>query len=177
MSMMSMMAKTRVQPVAVALGVLFAVACGSNRGDAEAGDPCADTIDCTPGNICYNETCVGEGPLRFSLSWDLDEDIDLHVITPSGAHISYAMRNADNGVLDVDDCVVQCRNADATHVENIFFTEDASPGTYQVWAVNYDNAVETPVTIDVFIDGSLTTYTDTAPTVDPYETQRRNIDY
>jgi hypothetical protein len=111
----------------------------SGRGDAQPGDPCGGTIDCTPGSICWNSICIQDGALRFSLSWTVDTDLDLHVLTPSGTEIYYSNPVAEGGTLDVDDCVGgSCTTAGGTHVENIFFAEAPASGTYLFWVDNYD---------------------------------------
>lgn len=44
-----------------------------------------------------------KGEVQFSLAWHTFNDLDLHVIAPSGEHISYSHRTSNcKGVLDVD---------------------------------------------------------------------------
>jgi uncharacterized protein YfaP (DUF2135 family) len=79
------------------------------------------------------------GTFRISLSWTVDSDFDLHVLTPLGNEIFYANDAADGGKLDIDDCVSTCRPTQTgIHVENIYFTGTAPAGMYETWAVNYD---------------------------------------
>ena len=109
------------------------------RGTAEPGDPCNGTIDCTPGSICWNNICIEEGALRFSLAWTEETDLDLHIETPAGDHIYYADKMAGGGELDVDDCVGgNCTTPDGTHVENVFFDDSTENGTYTYSINNYD---------------------------------------
>jgi len=97
---------------------------------------------CVGGQTCIKGTCVGTGQLRFTLEWDVATDIDLHVLTPSGAEISWMKRNGDSGTLDVDD-------QGAGHlIENVYFTAPAT-GMYQVWATNYDGDTAVNYTITV----------------------------
>ena len=112
---------------------------GCFSGGGGPGDPCQGTIDCTPGHICWNHVCVGQGALRFSLAWQVLSDFDLHVVTPMGNEIYYGDQSYDGGELDVDDCVASCRDESpgAIHVENIFFLDDAPEGQYEVWVKNY----------------------------------------
>lgn len=165
----------------ILLGALLAVACGGGsgeRGTAEPGDPCENTIDCTPGSICYSLVCVGEGPVRFSMSWTAETDIDLHVMTPAGNEIYYGDREYDAGTLDVDDCIGGgCATPGAEHVENVFFTDVAMHGVYEFWAVNYDATVDTEVTIEGFLDGSPMTFTETIPMLDPAEGVHHMLTY
>ena len=81
-----------------------------------------------------------EGVIRCSLGWHNTDDLDLHVITPSGLEIYYANKydHLTKGNLDVDmnangPCV---RDA----VENIVFPSRNAlvPGVYKVFVVNYN---------------------------------------
>lgn len=126
------------------------------RGNAQQGDPCSGTIDCTPGSICWNAICVGEGSLRFSLSWSVNTDFDLHVLTPNGNEIYYSNRYSEGGELDVDDCVNgACKSTDGTHVENVFWTDTPSAGTYTYWVKNYDCSQSGSYEIEVAKGGSV----------------------
>ena len=128
----------------------------SGNGILEVGAICDETEECVPNSICWNESCIGVGALRFSLSWTVDTDFDLHINTPSGAHIYYANRIQEGGELDVDDCISGgCRNPEGTHVENIVFAENAAPGTYQYWVNNYDGSMEGEFEIQVYNGGDL----------------------
>eukprot|EP00966_Prymnesium_polylepis_P057372 1328503-Prymnesium_polylepis.2 len=75
-----------------------------------------------------------EGDLTVSLMWNTYDDLDLHVITPSGEEIFYSNKIADGGELDVD------RNAGEPYtnapVENVFFRV-APHGTYRVCVRNF----------------------------------------
>ena len=143
----------------LALGVVAACGVGAScsdrpvperLGDGQSGDPCETDLDCAIGSVCFNEVCVQEGIFRVSLSWEVVSDFDLHVRTPGGSEISYAISAADGGYLDVDDCVGgECANPGGTHVENIFFNAMALPGTYRVWVVNFDGRAAGPFQIEV----------------------------
>jgi len=122
----------------------------TGTGDGQPGDPCNGNIDCTPGSICWNEICIGEGSLRFSLAWEVTSDFDLHVLTPNGIEVYYSNTTGDGANLDVDDCVGDdCRNPEGTHVENIYWADSAPTGTYEVWAVNYNGSATGSFTIEV----------------------------
>jgi len=73
-----------------------------------------------------------EGEVQFSLAWNTETDLDLHVITPQGERIFYRnKRSACEGVLDVD----QNRDGAATTttpVENIRWKTRPLVGRYTV---------------------------------------------
>lgn len=145
-------------------GVLFE---NIDAGSVGPGDPCNGTVDCTPGSICFSNICVQDGALRFSLAWEVDTDFDLHVMTPAGNEIYFSSRTADNGTLDVDDCIGgDCRLPDHKHVENVFFDEPMS-GEYEYWVNNYDGEIAGSFTLVVATDGDVqTTQTGSLPAED-----------
>jgi hypothetical protein len=125
---------------------------------SENGDPCNGEWDCNPASVCFSEVCVTEGTLRFSLSWEVNTDLDLHVRTPSGAEISFEQPSADGGYLDVDDCIDDvCRNPDARHVENIVWDDEPPTGTYTAWVVNYGSERSAAYELSVFGAGATRT--------------------
>ena len=77
------------------------------------------------------------GKIRATLVWNNRNDLDLHMITPSGEEIFYANPvSASNGQLDVDMNV----NGETTKpVENIFWSTYSEPpeGQYEVFVRNY----------------------------------------
>jgi hypothetical protein len=104
-------------------------------GDTPVGQSCSEDEECVQGSLCFNQFCVGDGVLRFSLSWSVDSDFDLHVMTPRGSHIYWSSTSGDGGTLDVDQCVSSC--GEGGHVENIVFPEMAPLGQYQAWVENF----------------------------------------
>jgi hypothetical protein len=70
------------------------------------------------------------GKLQIILAWEDRNDLDLHVMCPGGAEISFNTKNACGGQLDVD-ANGDSRTANASPVENVFF-EQPAPGTYTV---------------------------------------------
>jgi hypothetical protein len=112
-----------------------------------SGQDCSDDSDCGDDSECASGTCVGVGVLQVTLTFPVDADFDLHVVTPSGEEIFYANPSADGGVLDVDQCIVSCGPGE--HVENIFFNGALLSGTYETWAVNFDGRDGGQFTIDV----------------------------
>jgi hypothetical protein len=81
------------------------------------------------------------GALRISLAWINNDDLDLHVIEPSGEEIYFShKRSRTNGQLDID--MTYGGTEAKPSVENIFWVNerDLAKGTYQVnvnqWSVN-----------------------------------------
>jgi len=80
-------------------------------------------------NVKLKTHKAGAGKLQISLSWDVDDDVDLHVFSPSGEHLYYGHPEAKNGNLDVDsnaECLI-----DGIKSENIFF-DVLEDGEYKV---------------------------------------------
>jgi len=80
------------------------------------------------------------GDVTVTLAWDTEDDLDLHVICPNKAHISYSTKCAAGGYLDVD------MNASPPYhkepVENVFFGDaekgiEAEKGDYRVFVQNF----------------------------------------
>jgi len=74
--------------------------------------------------------------VRASLIWDNRNDLDLHIVAPSGEHIYYAHKqSACRGELDVDRNV---RGETTKPVENVRWRKGQAPaGRYQVYVQNY----------------------------------------
>jgi uncharacterized protein YfaP (DUF2135 family) len=90
-----------------------------------------------------------EGAIVFTLTWDVNCDLDLHVNTPAGAHIFYSSKTAGGqGRLDVDMTSSSKQNP---AVENIFFQGSPDLGNYTVWVHNYNGSPTTPYTLRVKI--------------------------
>jgi uncharacterized protein YfaP (DUF2135 family) len=99
--------------------------------------------------------CIGTGQLRFTATWSLAGDVDLHVVPPCGTEIYYGNRSACGGMLDRDDTT-------GTGPENIFWTTGAASGPYLVCAVPYSIRGTTTVTVNVVRGAStVQTYTRT----------------
>jgi Ca-activated chloride channel family protein len=77
------------------------------------------------------------GDIRVSLSWKNRNDLDLHVITPSGERIYYGnTQDSTGGELDVD---MNVSGESIVPIENIFWQESAAPvGTYHVLVQNFN---------------------------------------
>jgi len=81
---------------------------------------------------------AGNGALQISLSWDKDDDVDLHVFTPSSEHLYFgnksisasATKGYGKAELDIDSnpgCNIDGRNS-----ENIFFEAPLEDGDYRI---------------------------------------------
>ena len=111
--------------------------------DEPEPDVCAEVV-CSEGEDCVDGTCVRVGELRFTLTWSEYGDLDLYVVTPSGATIGYETPSADGGELDLDD-----RVGGEGSVENVFFSE-ADPGAYQYYVNHHDGSTE-PISFHVSV--------------------------
>ena len=99
---------------AVLAGVGVAVAAGGGGGG---------------GGVTPSPTPQG-GPLTFRLSWSTPDDLDLHVIEPSGFEISFLTPSSSTGgALSAD---VVC----TAGTETIGWSGTAPRGTYTFWAAN-----------------------------------------
>lgn len=99
--------------------------------------------------------------IRCSLIWENRTDLDLHCITPSGAHMYFGTKRANNGWLDVD-MNAGGRTSD-TPVENIRWnTGDAPNGHYKFYVNNFNERVNsykgTPFKVELEINGKIYSY-------------------
>ncbi|KAI2494944.1 hypothetical protein MHU86_19589 [Fragilaria crotonensis] len=111
--------------------------------DPQVVECCRDS-DCDSTKRCISYFCVKKGNPSFSLQWFGDDDLDLHVVTPGGAEISYSNKadSLSGGELDHDDrpIIDAPANPIQNWVENVNFPLDGtSPvGTYTFFVLNYD---------------------------------------
>lgn len=122
---------------------------GGDAGELECGaDP-----DCDAEEACFQGFCVGTGRVRFSLSWLMTSDLDLHLRAPDGTEINFTNPVVSWGHLDVDDCVDdECKYPDAAHVENVFLDEEAPRGEYEAWVENFNGSEEGDYRMEVVGD-------------------------
>ena len=76
------------------------------------------------------------GDVQVSLIWNNYNDLDLHVVCPSGERIFFDNRNSKcGGELDVD---MNVKPASRKPVENVYWPENKAPrGTYKVYLHHY----------------------------------------
>tara|TARA_B100000902_G_C27273877_1_gene897799 strand:+ start:291 stop:1250 length:960 start_codon:yes stop_codon:yes gene_type:complete len=76
------------------------------------------------------------GDVQVSLIWNNYNDLDLHVVCPSGERIFFDNRNSKcGGELDVD---MNVKPASRKPVENVYWPENKAPrGTYKVYIHHY----------------------------------------
>ncbi len=82
-------------------------------------------------------TKVGSGEIQVSVAWDVNSDVDLHVVQPDSAEIYYGnTTSSTGGVLDLDSnpaCAI-----DGVRNENITYPTPPPHGTYTVRVDYYD---------------------------------------
>ncbi|MEO0473040.1 MAG: hypothetical protein AAF206_25725 [Bacteroidota bacterium] len=103
---------------------------------------------------------AGTGNLQVSLSWDIDNDIDLHLVQPDGEEIYYGNPGSTTGgLLDVDSnpiCII-----DGIRNENITYDEDAVvlAGEYIVRVDHYAECMlggqETRFSVVAYLQGDV----------------------
>ena len=101
------------------------------------------------------------GDVRVSLIWNNKNDLDLHVVPPSGEEVYYAHKNTRcGGELDVD---MNVRGDSTKPVENIYWPAGGAPrGKYRVYVQNYafHERPQAPYdyTVEVYVAGTATRY-------------------
>lgn len=104
-----------------------------------------------------NVVQVASGDVQVSVSWDVNSDVDLHVVEPGGGseEIYYGHdSSATAGVLDLDSNAA-CQ-IDGVRNENITWPHGPAPqGTYTVRVDYYDSCTEslTKYTVTVLVKG------------------------
>jgi uncharacterized protein YfaP (DUF2135 family) len=153
-------------------GIALVGVLGCGRTVVTSG-PCGDALDCPVGEACFEDRCVGAGRMRFSLAWEVVTDLDLHVLTPAGYEIYFDNPSEGGATLDVDDCVHGgCADLYGVHVENIFLSDDALPGVYQVWIVNFDGRNDSSWRLEIVGEGMTRQEQDALPAIEGTSSER-----
>lgn len=105
---------------------------------------------------------VGTGDVQVSVSWDVDSDLDLHVVDPFGEEIFWdRTASSSGGTLDLDSNAA-C-SIDSVRNENVTWeTGTAPPGEYAVLIDLWASCEATPtnfVVTVVVVGGITSTYT------------------
>jgi hypothetical protein len=93
----------------------------------------------TPVSVMLSVHHVGTGDIQVSVSWDTDNDVDLHVIDPNGFEVYwYDEASPEGGTLDLDSNAA-C-DIDGVNNENIVWPAGKAPhGTYTVRVDYFEN--------------------------------------
>lgn len=99
--------------------------------NGEVTDSIKDRVKAAGGSV--------EGALRVSLAWSNPDDLDLHMMTPSGQHIYFANKCGSGAYLDLDMNGMDKHDAH-NPVENIIFKEarNIKEGVYKVWVNQFN---------------------------------------
>ncbi|KAA1428389.1 DUF6777 domain-containing protein [Nocardioides antri] len=95
------------------------------------------------------------GSVQATLRWSTEADMDLHVLDPEGREIYFASpTSTSGGELDLDK-IPGCGSGDrGPHTENIFWEEDAPPGEYTVFVLDYTSCdAPTEFSLQVVVGG------------------------
>jgi len=84
---------------------------------------------------------VNGGDIQISLSWDTNEDIDIHVLGPDDEKIWYANKTTTaGGELDLDSNVGCPNGVSDIRNENVFWPVGRAPsGEYHIWVHRFSN--------------------------------------
>jgi hypothetical protein len=104
---------------------------------------------------CASTPRPGTGDIAFRLYWQGEEDLDLHVLEPSGATIYFQHRKAESGgELDID-CNSAADRICPKPIENVFWpVGKAAEGDYTYWVELFEHGKRTepvPFTLQVLL--------------------------
>ena len=138
-------------------------------GQTNQGGSCHTDADCVRGLHCGAGNCSldgTDGPLQVVLSWDYGEDLDLHVVEPSGCEDYYGNPSCA-GTLNYD-AWAACSSSGLLTLEQVTYPVGTQPptGVYTVRADFYEDCDSTtqsshpqiPYVVQIRIGSSLTTY-------------------
>ena len=107
--------------------------------------------------VCHAQACsevaidarIQPQALMATLTWQGRADLDLHVVTPSGAHCMHSRRSIANECsLDIDD-------VRGVNPENISIPPTSPKGNYRFSVVNYSGQPDIPGVLTVYKDERL----------------------
>jgi hypothetical protein len=145
------------------------VGCGNGRLDP--GEACESDAQCGPSQTCANCQCVGTGDVSVTLFWADINDLDLHVIDPSGEEVYYGNSTSVSGGMLDHDSNAACGEMNLFPVENIVWPTGTAPhGTFTVrvnfWRECDDAQTSSPFNVRTIVDGVQTNYQGTVTTAD-----------
>jgi uncharacterized protein YfaP (DUF2135 family) len=114
------------------------------------------------GDMCAEQR-LGTGDIQVTLRWATVDDLDVSVIDPSGAEVSFRERQVPSGgSLDVD-ANADCRADTTVPVENVFWPDLQAPSGRYTIAVNlYDScggsSGPVPFTVTLLNKGNTQTF-------------------
>ena len=115
---------------------------------------------------------LSSGDIQITLKWDGINDLDLHVIEPSGERIFFQNKNTSSGGHLEVDANAGCGSVMDNPVENIYWPSGRAPeGRYEVlvhYFKNCEDPFDTPFIVEILIDGELQVFEDTISTVDQF---------
>jgi hypothetical protein len=114
-------------------------------GGRYEGEMCQSDDDCDGERSCFRNTCVNNGPIRFSVAWFDDTDIDLSIISPAGEVVdwnNFAGAASDDGLIyDFPNCTAKCIGA-GPYVESIYSDAPVPPGVYTIRVVHFSDRLD-----------------------------------
>ena len=128
--------------------------------DVSVGYSCCSDADCpVQGEMCVGRTCIREGELRFTLSWNGEDDLDLIVTKPDGTNLSHYGSPSDplDGVFEASELIPSLFST--PQVESVYFPANTPLGLYRYKVDSFSRigVQDDPWTLQVFVDGILVT--------------------
>jgi uncharacterized protein YfaP (DUF2135 family) len=129
------------------LGEIVYVETGAGTSDAfpYVSLECKVIADCMEDQFCLNNHCMKEGIIRFTLTWEGYDDLDISVKTPKGNVISWENPNDDDSSGFRED---DFDYTSSEHAESVVFGAPnggvAQFGMYQVYVDAYNQDGDIP---------------------------------
>lgn len=131
-----------------------------------SGTEAADSTANSNTNTGNGAIASGKGALKVTLTWFFNSDIDLHVYEPGynseKGHIYYSHKTNTftDGFLDIDNTVGYYinplngeRNMSLSAVENIYWPEHPSDGTFDIYLDNFSHVRSGLCNLAIYKDG------------------------